>query len=102
MGPHRRAAGGGRGRGDGLLLVELFHLGGRPGSGWTICTSRPQHRRHGLGNELLSALRARTDGRVEWDMQEGNDRAAAFYGQLGAQPVPGWIRYRWSPEVRQG
>ena len=57
---------------------------------------RPEHRRGGLGRELLEALRARTTGRIEWDMQEGNDRAAAFYGQLGAEPVPGWIRYRWS------
>jgi GNAT superfamily N-acetyltransferase len=58
---------------------------------------RPEYRRHGLGRELLAELRARTDGRVEWDMQEGNERAAAFYADLGARPVPGWVRYRWSP-----
>jgi hypothetical protein len=35
--------------------------------------------------------------RVEWEMQAGNDRAAAFYHGLGAEPVPGWVRYRWPP-----
>ncbi|WP_158881710.1 GNAT family N-acetyltransferase [Amycolatopsis anabasis] len=58
---------------------------------------RPDHRRHGLGGELLAALRARTDGRVEWDMQAGNEKAEAFYRQLGAEPVPDWTRYRWRP-----
>ncbi|MGH3449423.1 MAG: GNAT family N-acetyltransferase [Haloechinothrix sp.] len=56
---------------------------------------RPEFRRFGLGGELLAELRARTDGRVEWEMQETNTKAAAFYAQLGATPVPGWIRYRW-------
>ncbi|WP_197318733.1 GNAT family N-acetyltransferase [Saccharomonospora sp. NB11] len=56
---------------------------------------RPQYRRSGLGRQLLLELKARTDGRVEWDMQEGNEKAAAFYADLGAQPVPGWVRYRW-------
>lgn len=60
---------------------------------------RPDFRRHGLGGALLAALRARTTGRVEWDMQEGNERAAAFYAQLGAEPVPGWTRYRWNPQL---
>ncbi|MGW9309677.1 N-acetyltransferase family protein [Saccharomonospora azurea] len=56
---------------------------------------RPEHRRSGLGRQLLLELKARTDGRVEWDMQEGNEKAAAFYADLGAEPVPGWVRYRW-------
>jgi hypothetical protein len=30
-------------------------------------------------------------------MQEGNEKGEAFYAQLGAEPVPGWIRYRWRP-----
>lgn len=57
---------------------------------------RPEYRRHGLGGELLAALRSRTTGRVEWEMQDGNEKAAAFYARLGAEAVPGWIRYRWS------
>lgn len=69
----------------------------RPGIWLDDLFIRPEYRRHGLGRELLAALRLRTDGRVEWEMQEGNEKATAFYGQLGAEPVPGWVRYRWRP-----
>ncbi|HJQ46658.1 MAG TPA: GNAT family N-acetyltransferase [Amycolatopsis sp.] len=69
----------------------------RPGIWLDDLFIRPEYRRSGLGRELLAALRERTTGRVEWDMQAGNDKAAAFYAELGAEPVPGWIRYRWSP-----
>ncbi|WP_116045450.1 GNAT family N-acetyltransferase [Amycolatopsis palatopharyngis] len=69
----------------------------RPGIWLDDVFIRPEHRRYGLGGELLAELRDRTAGRVEWDMQEGNDRAAAFYKQLGAQEVHGWTRYRWRP-----
>lgn len=58
---------------------------------------RPLFRRHGLGGELLGELRKRTSGRVEWDVQDGNVKADAFYRQLGAEPVHGWTRYRWRP-----
>ncbi|PXY30912.1 GNAT family N-acetyltransferase [Prauserella muralis] len=71
----------------------------RPGIWLDDIFVRPAYRRHGLGRELLHELRARTTGRIEWDMQEGNERAAAFYAQLGARPVPGWIRYRWRPDA---
>jgi GNAT superfamily N-acetyltransferase len=70
---------------------------GRPGIWLDDLFVRPEYRRHGLGRELLAALRARTAGRVEWDMQEGNEKAVAFYAELGAEPVHGWVRYRWSP-----
>ncbi|AXB45410.1 GNAT family N-acetyltransferase [Amycolatopsis albispora] len=69
----------------------------RPGIWLDDLFIRPEHRRHGLGRELLDELARRTPGRVEWDMQAGNTRAEAFYAQLGAEPVPGWIRYRWRP-----
>lgn len=69
---------------------------GRPGIWLDDLFIRPEHRRFGLGRELLAALRARTSGRVEWEMRDGNDKAAAFYQQLGAAPVEGWIKYRWS------
>ncbi|GLY69258.1 GNAT family N-acetyltransferase [Amycolatopsis taiwanensis] len=72
---------------------------GRPGIWLDDIFIRPQYRRHGLGRELLDELRARTTGRVEWDMQAGNVQAEQFYEVLGAKPVPGWIRYRWSPEA---
>ncbi|HWD04130.1 MAG TPA: GNAT family N-acetyltransferase [Amycolatopsis sp.] len=70
---------------------------GRPGIWLDDLYIRPEHRRHGLGGELLAALRARTSGRVEWEMRVGNEKAEAFYAQLGAEPAPGWIRYRWRP-----
>ncbi|MFD1661825.1 GNAT family N-acetyltransferase [Streptomyces caeni] len=58
---------------------------------------RPRYRRLGLGRALLDDLRARTDGRVEWDVMHGNDAAAAFYRSLGAVAVDQWTRYRWLP-----
>lgn len=56
---------------------------------------RPEFRRGGLARELLTDLKSRTDGRVEWEMQADNAKGKAFYAQLGAVPVPGWVRYRW-------
>lgn len=68
---------------------------GRPGIWLDDLYVRPSYRRFGFGRQLLDELRSRTDGRVEWEMQESNTKAAAFYARLGATPVPGWIRYRW-------
>lgn len=73
-------------------------------SSWDACPGiwlddiyvRPRFRRHGLGRELLAELRNRTSGRIEWDVQEGNDAAAVFYARIGAYPVSGWVRYRWT------
>lgn len=56
---------------------------------------KPAHRRLGLGRELLTALRARTAGRIEWDVHHDNADAPRFYLSLGAAPVPEWVRYRW-------
>ena len=56
---------------------------------------RPQHRRSGVGRELLDALRTRTDGRVEWAVLDWNEPSIRFYESLGARPVAGWTRYRW-------
>ena len=58
---------------------------------------RPAFRHQGLASELLGALRARTNGRVEWSVLDWNEGAIAFYDGLGARPVPGWTRYRWLP-----
>jgi GNAT superfamily N-acetyltransferase len=57
---------------------------------------KPEYRRYGLGRELLATLRSLTEGRVEWDVARGNDDAESFYRRLGAEPVGGWTRYRWS------
>lgn len=70
---------------------------GRPGIWMDDLFVRPEYRRLGFAQELLAELRARTTGRVEWEMQETNTEGKAFYAQLGAVPVPGWVRYRWLP-----
>jgi GNAT superfamily N-acetyltransferase len=57
---------------------------------------RPAHRRHGHGGALMADLRARTDGRVEWEVLEWNEDAIDFYQRLGARPMAGWTRYRWT------
>jgi GNAT superfamily N-acetyltransferase len=56
---------------------------------------RPAHRRQGLAGALLHDLRARTDGRVEWEVLEWNAGAIDFYQGLGARPMAGWTLYRW-------
>ncbi|WP_028849570.1 GNAT family N-acetyltransferase [Thermocrispum municipale] len=68
---------------------------GKPGIWMDDLYVRPQFRRSGFATELLRELKSRTDGRVEWEMQVDNAKGKAFYQRLGAQPVPGWIRYRW-------
>jgi GNAT superfamily N-acetyltransferase len=56
----------------------------------------PDFRRAGVGRQLMDHLRARTDGRIEWDVGHGNERAARFYRALGAAPAGGFDRYRWA------
>ena len=68
----------------------------RPGIWLEDLYVKPEHRRYGLGRELLATLRSLTSGRVEWDVAHGNDGAESFYQRLGAQPIRGWTRYRWS------
>ncbi|MGH9154866.1 MAG: GNAT family N-acetyltransferase [Acidimicrobiales bacterium] len=57
---------------------------------------RPAHRGHGHGRALLDRLRTLTDGRVEWAVLDWNRPAIELYRSLGAEPVTGWTRYRWS------
>jgi len=57
---------------------------------------RPAHRRHGYGGALMDDLRARSDGRLEWEVLEWNEEAIDFYQRLGARPMAGWTRYRWT------
>lgn len=69
---------------------------GRPGIWLEDLFVRPAHRKRGHGLALLQALRAMTDGRVEWAVLDWNEPSIAFYRDLGATPVEGWARYRWS------
>lgn len=69
---------------------------GRPGIWLEDLFVRPEHRGHGHGRALLADLRSRTDGRIEWAVLDWNQPAIDFYDRLGAEPVAGWTRYRWT------
>ena len=68
---------------------------GRPGLWLEDLFVRPGHRGKGHGAALLRHLRTLTDGRIEWAVLDWNTPSIEFYDALGAQPVPGWTRYRW-------
>lgn len=70
---------------------------GRPGIWLEDLFVRPEHRGKGLGLGLIQALRDRTDGRVEWQVLDWNQPSIEFYDRLGAEPLDGWITYRWDP-----
>jgi GNAT superfamily N-acetyltransferase len=57
---------------------------------------RPAARRHGYASELMAHLRSLTEGRVEWEVLEWNSDAIDFYQRLGARPMAGWTKYRWT------
>ena len=57
---------------------------------------RPEHRGRGHGLALLQHLRTLTDGRIEWAVLNWNTPSIEFYDALGAHPVAGWTRYRWT------
>jgi GNAT superfamily N-acetyltransferase len=68
---------------DGIWLEDLF--------------VRPAFRRAGLGRALLDAVRARTDGRVEWAVLNWNTPAHDFYRAFGAEPLTEWTVWRSAP-----
>jgi GNAT superfamily N-acetyltransferase len=69
---------------------------GTPGIWLEDLFVRPAFRGRGFGLALLQALRAMTDGRVEWAVLDWNEPSIRFYESLGARPVEGWTRYRWT------
>ena len=69
---------------------------GKPGIWLEDLFVRPDHRGKGHGLALLQHLRTLTDGRVEWAVLDWNTPSIEFYDALGARPVPGWTRYRWT------
>jgi GNAT superfamily N-acetyltransferase len=69
---------------------------GKPGIWLEDLFVRPEHRGKGHGLALLQHLRSLTDGRVEWAVLDWNTPSIEFYEALGARPVPGWTRYRWT------
>jgi GNAT superfamily N-acetyltransferase len=58
---------------------------------------KPSARGNGHGRALLEALRAKTDGRLEWSVLDWNESAQGFYRRLGAEPLDGWTTWRWPP-----
>ena len=81
-----------------MYFVTFSTWLGRPGLWLEDLFVRPEFRGAGLGRALLDAVRARTDGRVEWAVLDWNEPAIGFYRSLGAEPVEGWTRYRWLPD----
>ena len=69
---------------------------GQPGIWLEDLFVRPAFRGRGLGLALLQHLRSLTDGRVEWAVLDWNEPSIRFYEALGARPVDGWTRYRWT------
>lgn len=71
---------------------------GQPGIWLEDLFVKPEFRGAGYGLALLQTLRARTDGRVEWNVLDWNEPSIKFYRSLGAESVDGWTRYRWMPQ----
>ena len=70
---------------------------GQPGIWLEDLFVRPAFRGRGYGRALLEHLFALADGgRVEWAVLDWNTSAIDFYDSLGAAPVEGWTRYRWT------
>jgi GNAT superfamily N-acetyltransferase len=70
---------------------------GRPGIWLEDLFVRPSARGGGHGRALLEALRAKTDGRVEWAVLDWNEPAQGFYRRIGATPLDEWTVWRWPP-----
>ena len=87
--------------GGAIAGMALYHTTfstwlGKPGLWLEDLFVRPEHRGKGHGLALLQHLRTLTDGRVEWAVLDWNTPSIDFYEALGARPVPGWTRYRWT------
>jgi GNAT superfamily N-acetyltransferase len=70
------------GRRSGIWLEDLYVL--------------ENHRRSGVGGELMGYLRSQTNGRVDWEMTRGNVAAQRFYESLGATQLNDVTLYRWA------
>jgi GNAT superfamily N-acetyltransferase len=93
---------GGEVAGMALWYVTFSTFLGRPGIWLEDLFVLPEHRGRGYGRELIAGLMARTGGRVEWAVLDWNQQAIRFYDRLGARPVPGWTRYRWTGDLSPG
>lgn len=72
----------------GIWLEDLFVL--------------PRYRGRGAGTALLKHVFEQAgNGRVEWAVLDWNSPSIAFYTSLGARPVDGWRRFRWTRSASQ-
>lgn len=89
---------------DGVVGLAIWYrtystFEGRPGIWLEDLFVRPEARGRGHGKALLEHLFALAgDGRVEWSVLDWNEPSIRFYESLGARPVDGWTRYRWSAD----
>jgi GNAT superfamily N-acetyltransferase len=86
---------------DEVVGMALYHgtfstFLGKPGIWLEDLFVRPAARGRGHGRALLEALMRRTLGRLEWAVLEWNEPSMEFYRRLGAAPVEGWGRWRWT------
>ncbi len=63
----------------------------------------PQHRRGGVGREVMRQLAReavrRGCGRMEWQVLTWNEPAIGFYDKLGARRMDDWVAYRLGAEA---
>ena len=63
----------------------------------------PEHRRHGVGQALLSELARitveRGCARLEWTALDWNTPALDFYAKLGAHRMSDWVQHRLSGDA---
>jgi GNAT superfamily N-acetyltransferase len=86
---------------DEIVGMALYHgtfstFLGKPGIWLEDLFVRPAARARGHGRALLEELMRRTPGRLEWAVLDWNEPAIAFYRRIGAAPVAGWARWRWT------
>ena len=93
---HGRCGADGEVAGFALYFTTFSTFRGDPGIWLEDLFVRPAFRKQGLGLALLQRLRDMTAGRVEWAVLDWNEPSIGFYQSLGARPVEGWTRYRWT------
>ena len=66
----------------------------------------PEHRGHGIGTALLTALAKiaveRDCARMEWSVLDWNEPAIGFYEKLGAGGMDEWTTFRLTGEALRG
>lgn len=84
--------------GSALYFFTFSTWTGKPGLFLEDLFVRPEHRRHGVGRALFSALAARAVekgcSRLEWLVLDWNEPAIDFYRSVGAVAMDEWTTFR--------